>query len=257
MTAPAEARRARREGPFWLRPKWVAGHVIALVLVVLFVNLGFWQLRRLEERRDRNAVIEARSAQPVQPVGAVVDPGAGFAESDALVYRQVSARGTYDIGGEVLIRSRSLDGQPGYHVLTPLVTDEGPALAVNRGFVPRSGDEVVPAPPPGGEVEVSGILLPTQERAGIGPTDPAGGTLAELARADLGRLQQQYDTDLYPLLLQLRRQEPPPGELPVVLPDLDRHEGPHLGYAVQWFLFAGVGAVGWPVLLRRTAATEP
>ncbi len=58
--------------------------------------------------------------------------------------------------------------------------------------------------------------------------------------------------------LQLERQDPPPAEdaLPIVLPEPDRDEGPHLSYAVQWFLFAAIGAVGWPLVLRRAAAED-
>ncbi len=48
-----------------LRPRWLVGTIIAVVLIVLFVNLGFWQLRRLDEKRDRNAAIEDRGSQPV------------------------------------------------------------------------------------------------------------------------------------------------------------------------------------------------
>ena len=29
-----------------LTPRWIAGHLLALALIVLFVNLGFWQLSR-------------------------------------------------------------------------------------------------------------------------------------------------------------------------------------------------------------------
>ena len=234
----------------WLRPRWVVGHVIAVVLVVLFVNLGFWQLRRLDERQAQNATIESRSQAPVQEIAEVVDAGAAFDEVDDLVYRRATATGTYDTGAEVLVRSRSLNGQPGMHVLTPLVTSTGPALVVNRGFVPLQGSAEAP---PGGEVEVAGILFATQERGSIGPRDPAEGTLRELARADLARLQQQYAGDLYPVYLQLEEQAPPAGELPVPLPEPEQSEGSHLSYAVQWFLFATIGAVGWPLLVVRTA----
>ena len=48
--------------PVLLRPRWLAGHVLALVLVVLFLNLGAWQLRRLEARTANNEVISSRSA---------------------------------------------------------------------------------------------------------------------------------------------------------------------------------------------------
>jgi surfeit locus 1 family protein len=238
-----------------LRPRWLVGTIIAVLLIVLFVNLGFWQLRRLDEKRDRNAAIEERGARPVEPIEEVVDPRTGFEDVGRLVYRRASARGHYDPEGEVRVRSRSLDGRPGEWVVTPLRLDSGTALAVNRGFVPLSTD--VPTPP-SGEVEVTGLLFATQARQGIGPRDPADGTLAELSRVDLARLQQQYDADLYPLWLQLQRSDPPVDEdaAPVLLPEPELDDGPHLSYAVQWFLFATVGAIGWPLLLRRTAKEE-
>ncbi len=242
---------------FWLRPKWVVGHLLVVVLVVAFVNLGFWQLRRLDEKRAVNAAIEARSSLPVRPVEDVVDSPAGFDDVDGLVYRRARAVGTYDANASVLVRSRSLEGRPGFHVLTPLLTHDGAALVVNRGFAPFTTDpaEALAATrPPPGEVEVTGVLLATQEREGIGPTDPPEGVLQEISRVDLARLQAQYGTDLYPLYLQLSAQVPAPaGALPIVLPDPEQNEGNHLSYAVQWFVFAAVGAVGWPLLLRNTA----
>jgi surfeit locus 1 family protein len=239
-----------------LRPRWLVGTVVAVLLVVLFVNLGFWQLRRLDEKRDRNALIESRSSAPVRPVDELVDPRTGFGDVGPVVYRRASARGRYDVAGEVRIRSRSLDGRPGEHVVTPLRLDDGTALAVNRGFVPLSTD--VPAPPRG-DVEVTGLLFATQSRGSFGPRDPAEGRLDELSRLDLDRLQRQYDGDLYPVWLQLQEQDPPldEGALPVVLPEPEQDEGPHLSYAVQWFLFATIGAIGWPLVLRRAARDDP
>ena len=40
-----------------LRPSWIISHIIVLALLVSTVNLGFWQLRRLEERKSNNAQI--------------------------------------------------------------------------------------------------------------------------------------------------------------------------------------------------------
>ena len=242
--------------PFWLRPKWLVGHVLVIVLVVAFTNFGFWQLRRLDERRGANAVIAARSSVPVQPIGEVVPTGAGSDDVGGLAYRRVTAQGTYDAGASVLVRSRALEGRPGFHVLTPLVLDDDRVVMVNRGFAPFTTDAaeaLAVTRPPAGDVEVTGLVLVTQERQGIGPTDPAEGTLTEIARVDLGRLQQQYSRELYPVYLQLQEQSPPTEGLPVVLPPPEQTEGNHLSYAGQWFLFAAVGAIGWPVLLWRTA----
>ncbi len=250
-----------RTRPFWLRPKWVVGHVLVVVLVVTFVGLGLWQLRRLDERQGRNAEIIARSEIPAVGVGGIVPPGVQLGDVDDLEYRQVVATGTYDPDGEVLIRPRSLDGVSGWHVVTPLVLDDGRAVLVSRGFAPLAEDPEVAttaAAPPEGEVTVTGLVFPSQERQGIGPTDPGEGTLLELARIDIARIDQQYGGDLLPVYVQLLSQDPPldargfPQRLP--LPATD--DGPHLSYAIQWFLFAGVGLVGWPVLLRRTGEEE-
>jgi surfeit locus 1 family protein len=100
---------------------------------------------------------------------------------------------------------------------------------------------------------VEGLLMASQERGRFGPRDPAEGRLATLARADLQRLAQQVEEPLYPLYLQLGAQRPAPGDLPVVLPLPVRGDGPHLGYALQWFSFALLGVGAYLLLLRRTA----
>lgn len=244
---------------FWLRPKWIVGHLLVVVLVVSFVNFGFWQLRRLDERRQANAVVADRGSLPVAPLDDVVPVGADFTDVDDLAYRHVEVEGTYDADASVLVRSRTLNGRPGFWVLTPLLTGDDQAVMVNRGFAPFSAeiDQVLAATrPPSGEVTVSGLLLATQERQGIGPTDPAEGVLAEVSRIDLGRIQQQYEPTLAPGFVQLQTQDPASGPLPEALPQPEQSEGNHQSYAGQWFLFAAVGVVGWPVLLRHTAREE-
>jgi cytochrome oxidase assembly protein ShyY1 len=251
----------RRPVPFWLRPKWLIGHVLVVALVATCVGLGLWQLRRLDERRDRNAEITARAEVPIAPVEEVVPPAAGIDDVEDLRFRRVSLTGTYDTGGEVLIRPRTQDGVSGWDVVTPLVLRDGRAVLVNRGFAPLAPEPATArdaAVPPAGPVTVTGLVLPSQVRQGIGPTDPETGSLVELARVDISRVQQQYDRELLPVHVQLETQEPPQGlrQLPQVLPTPATDEGPHLSYAVQWFLFAGVGLVGWPVLLQRTGREE-
>lgn len=256
----ADVTQAATTRRFWLRRKWIVGHVLVVVLVATFVSFGFWQLDRLDQRQARNADILARAEVPVAPVTDVVPAGAGLDDVEGLRYRRVSVTGTYDTEGEVFIRPRSLNGGPGWHVVTPLVLDDGRAVLVTRGFAPLGVDlDVVQAAvaPPTGRVTVTGLVFPTQERQGLGPTDPDTGSLDELARVDIDRIDQQYAGELLPVFVQLETQGPAPtGALPMVLPVPETDEGPHLAYAVQWFLFAGVGIVGWPVLLVRTAKEE-
>ena len=42
---------------------------------------------------------------------------------------------------------------------------------------------------------------------------------------------------------------------PIAEPSLD--EGPHLSYAVQWFLFSAIVAVGWFLAVRRSSRVRP
>ena len=231
---------SERETPFWRRPIWLLGHVIALTAVVLFVRLGFWQLDRLDEKRARNDVIAARTDGP--PVD-VVDVDPGVAE-----YQHVTAAGTFDGAGEVVVRYQSLQGSVGRHVVTPLVLSDGRAVLVNRGWIP---DHLDVPPPPAGEVAVEGTLL---ESRTSGPRNPDDGVLTVLNRLDVARVQQQSDRELVPLWLS-QTAPSPDDDFPIRLPPPARDEGPHLSYAGQWFLFAGVVGVGYPLLLRRRRHT--
>jgi len=240
---------------FWLRPKWLVGHVLCAALVVLFVNLGFWQLRRLDERKDHNRFVRSHVEAPVTSLDDALSAG-----TDDAAYRRVRVRGTWVDGTTVLVRSRSLDGQSGDNVVTTLDVD-GRGLVVLRGFAPTGGgglaaklEAVQPATT--GAVTLTGVLRTSEVRGSIGPRDPEGGHLDVVNRIDVPRLQQQQDLELAPLYLQLTGSDPAEKAFirEVPLPPLDN--GPHLSYAVQWFIFATVGAVGWPLLLRKTARSE-
>jgi surfeit locus 1 family protein len=247
---------------FALRPRWIFSHLLVATVVVLMVAAGFWQLRRLDERRDLNATVRAAQDQPVEAIDVLLPegPDSGGAQVDDVVFRPVELSGTYAAEDQVLIRNRSLDGAPGYWVITPLVLGDGDAVAVNRGWVrfnttdPDGGwDEFAPPSVP---VTVTGLVRAGQVRSsGLvgGPTDPGEGRLTSLSRVDLGRLQQQVPDRLYPVYVDLRQQEPAQDGFPVPLPEPELGEGNHLSYAGQWFIFAGLTAIVYPLLLRRTA----
>jgi cytochrome oxidase assembly protein ShyY1 len=109
------------------------------------------------------------------------------------------------------------------------------------------------AAPPEGTVEVQGLLEASQSRGSFGPTDPSDEILDTLSRVDLDRYQEQVDGDLYPVWLQLESQDPPPGDRPTPVDPPELTEGPHLGYAFQWFTFTVIALVGYPLILRRRA----
>ena len=239
----------------FLRPWWVVSHVLVLALLIVMVNLGFWQLRRLEERRDLNALQAERTAAVVVPVDVLASEIASGGLEDG-EYRMVEATGHYRVSDEVAVRNRTLSGFPGVWLLTPLVLADGPALVVNRGWVPQSSSDPAarpPTPTPAGEVVIRGVVRLSEQRAGLGVADPADGRLATLARPDIERYAAQLDYPVHPFYLQLNSQDPPPGDYPLMLALPAPGDGPHLGYAVQWFIFSAIAVIGYPLALRHVS----
>ncbi|MCB1004700.1 MAG: SURF1 family protein [Acidimicrobiales bacterium] len=244
---------------FLLSPRWIVTHVLMLILVGVLVTLGLWQLHRLDQRRDFNALVRARTEVPAAPVDEVLPADAGFAEAEGVVFRTVTASGTYAPDEQVVVRSRSFEGKSGAWLLTPLRLGDGTAVLVNRGWVPlQAGIGLEPAwAPPSGTVQVEGLLVATQTRGRFGAIDPEGERLETVARADVARLQEQVDEDLLPAVLQLAEQDPAqPGDFPVAIGAPELSEGPHLNYAGQWFIYATIAAVGYPLMLRRMAQSR-
>jgi surfeit locus 1 family protein len=247
----------RHDWSFARRPRWVVAHFLAALLVATCVVAGLWQWSRHLEVSRRNDRIEARQeAPPLDEAALRAGPGPGGADP---VWHLANLGGRYDVDGQVTIANRSMDGAPGCHVVTPLVLDGGDAILVNRGFLPladceEDGARAV-APPATSAVAVTGMVRASQQKGFFGASDPEDGTLLVLHRVDVPRIAQQYDRDLLDVYLELRSQTPDPPRPPLLLPPPELGAGPHLGYTGQWLLFAIVGLVGYPLVLRRQART--
>jgi surfeit locus 1 family protein len=248
---------------FLLKPRWILSHLFVLSCVVAFILLGLWQLRRLDERKAYNSQVRAAEAMAPSMVGDLLPDGADSTadQVDGVVYRTVQITGTYSVDQQVLVQNRTNGGAPGYWVLTPLVQTDGTAVVINRGWIPFSytvDGSWTDFDPPTGTVSVLGMLQVPQVRptSGLvtGPRDAAEGVLRSLARVDVPRLQQQVDERLLPIYVDLKAQQPAQaGPLPEPLPAPELSEGPHLDYAGQWFIFATLTMIVYPLLLRRVA----
>ena len=243
--------------PLWRQRRWVVGHLICLALITVFVNCGLWQLSRLHERRERNHLQAARMAAIAQPLDRVVTSVGP--DLDEARFRRVSVTGDWLAEGTLLVRSRSLNQRAGYHVLGIVVTRPGHGVVINRGFAPVGGggeDAIRTSLSATGPVRLTGIVRASEVRGSIGPKDPSTGRLTVLNRVDVGRIQQQTGVTLAPVFVQLSSVSPAPA-LPQVLPLPDTSdEGPHLDYAGQWFLFATIGSIGWPFVVRRAVRAD-
>jgi surfeit locus 1 family protein len=216
----------------WARRDWLLVGV-AVVVALVCVRLGVWQLDRLRERRARNAAV--RAARELPPL-ALPRPGL---TADSVRYRRVVAVGVYDYAWERLWRPRIYDGVVGVGLVTPLRLADGAAVLVDRGWVPapsgaapdvagyRAGDSIV---------TVDGFAMPAPRAPG--DVDPVA-------------LADSLPYPLVPFVVQLPPGAPSGPALPlrVPLPALD--DGPHRSYAFQWFSFAAIALVGTAFLLRR------
>lgn len=246
----------------FLRPRWLLTHLLIAALAITFINLGLWQLRRLDERRADNARIAENMAAPAQPLDRTLDQYGN--DPEALKYRRVEVTGRYRPADEVLLTPRSSNREAGHHVVTPLELDGGRgAVLVERGWVPFAMDAppISEAAPPAGDVTVSGILFPTQSATRFGSSAATGagsapegepGRLTFLSVTDVDRIQPQVDVPLLPVSILLQQQAPPTDGLPIPGAPPVQSEGNHESYALQWFFFAAMALGGYPLLLRRS-----
>ncbi|HYH34210.1 MAG TPA: SURF1 family protein [Nocardioides sp.] len=234
-----------RSWRFLLSRRWVAFALVVALLAWLAWWLGEWQFGRLEDRKERNATIERNETAPVAPVEQLTSPGGEVAAGDE--WRVVTATGTYAVEDTVIVRYRTRAGASGVEVVVPLVTQEGPSLLVDRGWLAADnrGADVgdVPAPP-AGEVTVTGWLRRDATGDSTAVTDHSTRAISsDRIGAALGR-------EVYDGFVLLRSEDPPPEQplAPAELPELDN--GPHFFYGLQWWFFGllalgGFGYLAW------------
>ncbi|SHN27200.1 SURF1 family protein [Cryptosporangium aurantiacum] len=229
---------------FLLSPKWVASFLLCVVAAVVCVRLAHWQLDRLDQKRAINdAITTARDASPV--------PASSL--NDEPEYTRVRATGQYDVAREVLVRNRTQDNKLGYYVLAPLRTTDGPVLWVVRGWVAAGSGGATSIPTygaaPGGTVTVVGRVR-EPESGSIGSVQVSGHNL--ITRITPEALQADGEP-AYDAFVELISSTPADTSLSALPAPDDLDEGPHLAYAVQWYLFAGMFLVGYLVLARNYA----
>lgn len=234
--------------------------VATLIVTLLFLRLGVWQLDRYQQRRARNETREARGALPSLVWGPGAPPPADTA---GLVGRRVRVTGRYDPAREVILRNRSTGAWAGVEVVTPLfVREDGPALFVLRGWLPAPDgvrarlSEGWGDVSPDSTVEVSGVVIAAAQA--VGPpleVDIEGRPHMALAAIDLAQLRQHLPFEISPVVL---RADDPPPESPALRPASQplAGNGPHLSYAIQWFSFALISVVGTTTLLMKEKRGE-
>jgi cytochrome oxidase assembly protein ShyY1 len=235
---------------FLFSSKWLGYFLLAAIFATACVFLGRWQMdRRAETLAEINRVNSNYSAQPV-PFPEVKD------QFNALdperEWTQVELRGSYDVGGQRIVRNRPLNGQPGYEVVVPFRLTTGEAVVIDRGWLPIGNNtpgrpDSIPAPP-AGTVTVVARLKPAE------PQLDRGALEGQLASIDLRSYASQLD---YPVMTgaygQLASETPSVQPMPAAFPKPATEEGTHLSYSLQWFAFGILMFIGFGYAARQQA----
>ncbi|WP_040685269.1 SURF1 family protein [Nocardiopsis baichengensis] len=252
-----------------LTPRWIGLHLVALLAFAVCLAAGYWQFQRAQQPERGEIVNPAEELSGAQELDEVVEPTAYMPET--LGNTAVTATGSFADTEPLLAPgySEGADaedpGELGYYVVSPLVTGDDTAVAVNRGWIPADEaedpgfTERLPAPPEG-EVTVTGWLQPPQkDDEGVVPMDLPERHIARIAPS---LLVNEWPYRLYGGYLVVGEQEPADGAVPdggiAMAPAPPPTPEPgiawnwkNVSYAAQWTVFGGAVIVFWISLMRR------
>lgn len=234
------------------RPKWLFATLLVFAGTAICIRLGIWQLDRLEQRRAFNAQFESARAQPALDLNQ--EQPEDIIEME---WRAVEVTGEYDFENQIALRNQYYGDQYGYHLLAPL-RFTGTAVLVDRGWVPAEGNSA----PADWRKYDEAVTVTVSGQIRLGQTKPRFGGVADPLPEDGARLEIWNNADLtriasqmpYPVLPVYIQPEPDANdtEPPIPFqPEIELTEGPHFGYALQWFTFATILFIGYPFFLRK------
>ena len=205
--------------------------ILALAGVALFTSLGVWQVERLFWKLDLIQRVEERAqAAPVSAPGPEDWPAVTAASQE---YRRVSVTGRFLNDQETLVQAVTERGG-GFWVLTPLRTDRGFTVLVNRGFVPpdRRAPDSRTAGLVASDTTVTGLLRVTEPGGGfLRSNDPAGDRWYSRDVAAIAAARGV--TEAAPYFIDAEAS--PEGGYPVGGLTVLKFRNNHLVYALTWF----------------------
>jgi len=229
-----------RSWRFLVSRRWVVFLLVVVLLTYATWWLGEWQFGRLTDRKQDNAVVERNESAAPVPVAEVLASGREVDDSDE--WRVVTATGTYLTDETVVVRYRTREGNAGVDVVVPLQPADGPALLVDRGWMPTGNSGAVPddvPDPPPGTVTVTGWVRSDAEGDSARVSD---GSTRAISSATIG---PAIGREVYGGFVDLASEDPEPATplMKAELPDLGN--GPHFFYGLQWWFFGVLAVFGF------------
>jgi len=239
----------QKRRPFLLIP-------MMLIAVAMVFALGLCQLEQRERTLALIQVINARMQDEPVSLSRVKEV---LSKSGDVDYTRVLLVGSFKHEEERHLHT-VVDDQEGWNILTPLITSSGDTVLVNRGFVPD--DHKDPATRKegmvSGTVELLGVVHTSEPKGWFKPAnDPAANrwfwmdvpalaaSLNTSNSAEAGQLN-----NVAPFIVEAEAANIPGGwpRARVTPLAISNH---HLGYAIGWFVFAGLLALFFAFHAKR------
>ena len=222
--------------------------LVAILLIAGCLWASQWQFHRGEDRKARNNTIEEHIKFPEVELTTLTS------NVKLHEWRSVTATGRFDADEQILLRNRYFEGKYGYAVLTRFTTEGGDSIWVDRGWVAAGASATIaPETPP-----VPTGLVSIIARLRLDYSLPSGSFFALPINRDgelISKLNAQSGSSSEDYYLDLVSGSVPDltPTAPAQIPSLS--DGPHLAYAVQWILFAGLVVYG-RYLIRKMDLTS-
>ncbi len=229
---------------FLFTRRWVLFALVVAALAYLATLLGQWQFHRLDDRKAENALVSRNLDRAPVPVDAVLRVGKPV--DDQQEWRRVVVHGTWDDEHTIVLKYQTRDGGAGVDVVTPLVTDDGAAVLVDRGWMATENDGSVRPKTPAvtdGPVTVIGWVRADASGRATRVEDLATRAVSSTEAA------KAVPYPLYGGFLDLHTESPTPAKplAATELPD-DTSNGPHFFYGLQWWFFGALAIFGFGYL---------
>lgn len=229
----------------FFKPRWRWVTVVVFLGMLFLGRLGFWQLDRLEWRRELNAAkLAEMNSEPLSLNSDLT--GLDLIE---MANRPIMATGEYDFENQFTIESQIFESQTGRYLLTPLRLDGGQsAVLVNRGWIPDNDKNFAAYDEPG-PISIIGRIQKGETLSGGRVTQIED---KRIYRIDVAAAVQELPYEALPIYVLPETDEIIDFELPYLpVADLTIDEGSHFSYALQWFSFALMLAIIYGVYVKR------
>ena len=240
-------------------PKLISLYILAGLVLVGMLRLGFWQLSRADQKNEILNQLQARASEvPVELQALIKSKGTDLS---AERFRAVEVSGRYSVDKSVYIDNQVLDSKVGYRLLTPFMPNDSEWwILVDRGWLPAGLDRSV----------LPRVITQSDEHSLVGrlnnlPAKPpiwddqyavASGQVWQYLPAD--EYGRKMGLKILPLVLELAPDQP--AELDQVLirrwAQIDnKWVAKHKAYAFQWFAMAAAFLIACSVLVVRSSRT--